>query len=180
MEVKITKVTDIELARAACEFTINGQITSRISMNALCRMEHSPLRAMMYKVEMYEIKSFVSTHFVRHKIGVEHFVMTNRVDRGSSVKADRNSPVDHMMILNAEALINLAKKRLCYQASPETRDVMAAIKKELNKIEPTLAEYLVPNCIYRGGMCPERPCGFGKMLVKQYASYFDKFTNLKE
>lgn len=183
MNIKVVKLTETYTAREACEFTINGDVTSKISLTKLCKMEHSPLRALMYQVKMEDIPTYVSVHLVRHKIGVEHFVMSNRNDRGG--KGDnvvtRESPVNHMMIINAEALISMAKKRLCYQASSMTRLVMTKIKQELQLLEPELAGFLVPNCIYRGGMCPEhKPCGMGKDLVKYHADYFKNFTLTKE
>jgi hypothetical protein len=54
----------------------------------------------------------------------------------------------------------MANKRLCYKASPETRDVMIMIKNEIDRVDPDLSYYMVPQCVYRGGICPEpRPCG---------------------
>ncbi|MDY4994606.1 MAG: hypothetical protein SO081_03475, partial [Oscillospiraceae bacterium] len=52
------------------------------------------------------------------------------------------------------------RKRLCYQASPETRKYAEDFKVTLHETEPELSDVLVPNCVYRGG-CPEmEPCGF--------------------
>lgn len=183
MRVVVKKLTSIETARRACEFTINGEAKSNISLTKLCKMEHSPLRTMMYQIEMIGIPSFVSTHLVRHKIGVEHYVMSNRTDRGGegNDKVTRNSPVDHMMVVNAAALINIAKKRLCQHSSYETRKVMNLIKEEMNIVEPELASFLVPDCVYRHGACPEhKPCGMGDIIAKRYASYFKHFTLIKE
>ena len=63
---------------------------------------------------------------------------------------------------NAQALIDTMRKRLCYQASPETREYAEDFKATLHQIEPELADVLVPNCIYRCG-CPEMSkCPFGE------------------
>ena len=52
------------------------------------------------------------------------------------------------------------RKRLCFQASKETREYAEDFKQALNWVEPELAEVLVPNCVYRGG-CPEmQTCGY--------------------
>ncbi len=73
---------------------------------------------------------------------------------------DRYAPTDLMCIINAEALMNMAHKRLCSKASDETREVVGVIKTEVAKVDPDLADHMVPQCIYRGGICPEaKPCG---------------------
>ena len=55
---------------------------------------------------------------------------------------------------NAQAAINVARKRLCYQSSPETRMQEEELKESLREISPEISDVLVPNCVYRGG-CPE-------------------------
>lgn len=73
---------------------------------------------------------------------------------------DRYAPTDLSFIINAEALMNMAHKRLCSKASPETRKLMAMIKQEIEVVDPALARHLVPMCVYRGGICSEpNSCG---------------------
>jgi len=157
MQISVKALTDEGLARRACEFTVHKDITSKIKMEVLARCEHSPLRTQVFWVEMVDIPSFVSTHFVRHKVGVEHFVQTNRDDRGGDSEVNRLTPVRHAMLINAQALISMARKRLCYQAHRETVSVMEEIKRG---VPDWLKTYLVPECIYRGGRCPEiKTCG---------------------
>lgn len=74
---------------------------------------------------------------------------------------DRYAPTDLSFIINAEALMNMAHKRLCSKASPETRKLMGMIKHEIEVVDPALAKHLVPMCVYRGGICPEpNSCGY--------------------
>ena len=74
---------------------------------------------------------------------------------------DRYAPTDISFIINAEALMNMAHKRLCSKASPETRKLMAMIKHEIEEVDPALAKHLVPMCVYRGGICSEpNSCGY--------------------
>lgn len=76
---------------------------------------------------------------------------------------DRMAPTDLCFIANAEALINMAHKRLCNKASVETRLVMNQLKEEIRKADPDLWPHLVPQCAYRGGLCGEpKSCGFNK------------------
>lgn len=78
---------------------------------------------------------------------------------------DRYAPTDLSFIINAEALMNMAHKRLCSKASPETRELMAMIKHEIEVVDPALARHLVPMCVYRGGICSEpNSCGYTKQI----------------
>ena len=70
----------------------------------------------------------------------------------------RYDGVDHTMIVNAEALINMSKKRLCGQASKETQEVMQAIKEAVALVDPYLPKYMVRECEFRNGICPELKC----------------------
>lgn len=63
---------------------------------------------------------------------------------------------------NAQALINIARKRLCNQASPETRQVMEEIKKEVSKRDKFMAEVMVKECVYRGYCSEMKPCGYAE------------------
>jgi hypothetical protein len=49
----------------------------------------------------------------------------------------------------------MAHKRLCKQASKETREVMQEIVKHVIDVAPYMKEVLVPLCVYRNGKCSE-------------------------
>lgn len=87
---------------------------------------------------------------------------------------DRLAPTDLAFVCNAEALINMAHKRLCAKASLETREVFRKICEAVREVDPDLYKHLVPQCVYRGGICPEpRSCGFNKteLFDKQLTEY---------
>lgn len=136
----------------------------------LLEAEHSPVRTLNFCIKMIDIPYFVSVHFVRHKFGVEHFVTSQRNDRQTKYdrnKAPQDAPVTHIMYLNAQSLINIAHKRLCFQASKETRELMNLIVEEVLKTNPEFKTVLVPNCVYRGGKCTEfKCCGYNKTIEK--------------
>jgi hypothetical protein len=168
MKITVKKLTDVDLLRAACESTMQAGQTSNMTLDKMYRCEHSPIRTQLFWVEMEGIPTFVSVHFVRHKIGTEHFVRSNREDRGGDKEATRLSPVKHSMLINAQSLITMARKRLCYQAHKETREIMKAIRCVIGGLDPDLERYMVPECVYRGARCPElRPCG--KYKVERYS-----------
>ena len=90
-------------------------------------------------------------------------VITELCDKVNELpeRFDRYAPTDLAFIINAEALINMAHKRLCTKASVETRTLMAMIAHEAIREDPDLAGHLVPQCIWRGGICPEpKSCGY--------------------
>lgn len=130
----------------------------------LINSEHSPLRTIMFTIEMKDIPYYNSVHFVRHKFGVEHYVKSQRsnIDRGLE---PQNALVNHIMDINAQALIFMARKRMCYKADEMTRYIMNIIVAEIVKLCPEFSQFLVPECVYRGGICHEfKPCG--KMKLK--------------
>lgn len=126
----------------------------------LVKAEHSPMRELWFGIKM-EIPYWVSVHFVRHHIGVNHYVQTQRSDRTGTNRDEKSQGeiVSHIMSVNAQELVFMARKRLCKQASPETREVMQLIVKEVIKVAPYMKEVLVPLCVYRNGKCTEMfPC----------------------
>ena len=168
MKISATKLTTPELARMACQYTMHSHAASAITLGRLYAMEHSPIRTQLFAVEMVGIPNFVSVHFVRHKVGVEHYVQTMRTDRGADEIANRLTPTNHLMIANAQALINMARKRLCHKASPETRETMAQIRTEIDRVDPALGSVMVPECYYRGFICHERTMCLQMPNVKHY------------
>ena len=164
IEIKVDRLTSWELAADCARATVwknaLGREPSEKFKADLVRCEHSPLRTIIYKVEMHGIPSFVSVHFVRHKFGVEHFVSSNRADRnGGKTGITRWTPVNHIMVVNAQELLFMARRRLCNKASRETRWVMKLIRREVTKIDSVVGDEMIPMCVYRGGVCPEIvPC----------------------
>ena len=74
---------------------------------------------------------------------------------------DRYTPVNLGLMVNAQSLIDMAKLRVCLQASTETREIFASIKKAITTVDPALAKYMVRKCVYRNGLCGEsKCCGF--------------------
>ena len=159
MHITAKKITDETLLQRACAVTMGAE-SSKAGLAPLYDCEHSPIRTQIFWVEMLGIPSFVSVHLVRHKIGVEHFVKSNRDDRKGTGNETRESPVNHAMLANAAALIQMARKRLCRQSHKSTVAVMRAIRDAVAGEDPALAAFMVPECEYRGGVCHElKSCG---------------------
>lgn len=131
--------------------------------------EHSPIRTLMFTIEM-EIPYFVSVHFSRHYTGVVHYVQSQRNDRQHNYdreRAPQGAPVIHTMDINAQALMNMARKRLCGMADPTTRYVMMMICDEVIKTNPEFNSHLVPSCLYQN-RCPEfYSCGYFDRVLEE-------------
>ena len=136
---------------------------------------HSPIRGLMFMIEM-TVPYWVSVHFVRHNIGVQHFVQSQRTDRTGEErdKKPQDEPVRHTMLLNAEAIINISRKRLCGQASPETRKAWVAIIAALKEVDPVLAPFCVPECIHQG-FCTEFKC-CGRISHPKLVAHREKYV----
>ena len=128
----------------------------------LLKANHSPIRTLQFCFRLSNIPSWVATHLVRH-VHATPFVKTQRTDRnnGRDRGADRqDTPVDMCWYMNAEELITISHKRLCYQASPETREVVKAICDEVIKTNPEFNGLFVPNCEYMHCCNEFSPCGY--------------------
>ena len=127
----------------------------------MLRARHSPIRTLMFTIRM-EVPYWVSVHYVRHKVGVEHYVRSQRNDRQHDY--DRNSapqdmPVVHVMDVNADALITMMQKRLCGKAAVETRDVVSQIREAVDMACPEFQRAdMLPPCLC-GGCREFVPCG---------------------
>lgn len=122
--------------------------------------EHSPIRLLTFSWMWEDIPSWVSVHFVRHKIGIEHFVKSQRSDRTGIPRDElpQGALVNHACVANAQTIINISRKRCCCQASQQTRDAWTLLLMEIREVDPVLFSVCVPECVYRG-FCPEmKPC----------------------
>lgn len=127
--------------------------------------EHSPIRAVEFIIHFERIRQWVTVHLVRHWLGFIPFVHSQREDRRVlDVPRDelpQGAENDMDVLANAQALINISRKRLCHKASPETRKAWEDVRKKIREFDPAMADVMVPECIYRG-FCPygSESCGF--------------------
>lgn len=167
MRIEVTRITSWKDALNAARFTQRKDTLdkdpSEEFKKRIIKAEHSPLRCLMFNIDLYDVPYYVSVHFVRH-VHAQPFVSSSRPDvneenipRSEQKKTD---PVNMRLFLNAQEIIHISKARLCTKAEKETRLVWNKVIKELAKTEPLLANACVPNCIYRG-FCPEiNSCGY--------------------
>lgn len=142
-----------------------GKQPSDVFKRKVLIAEHSPIRDLVIRWKWRDIKTWIATHWVRHKW--ECFVQTQRDDRTGVPRDElpQGALVTFTGEANAQSLIDTMRKRLCYQAHPQTRAYAEDLKQAIHEIEPELSEVLVPNCVYRGG-CPEMtPCDRWRQFV---------------
>lgn len=180
MKIEIRRITNWSEALSSARFTqrkdpISGEPSIKWKKK-LIKSEHSPLRCIMYNIDMYDIPRFASDQYVRHK-HAQPFVSTGRSDvlKENLPRSEQRMTdlYNTRLLLSAEEIINISRKRLCNKAEAPTRMIWKAVLEELKKIDPELANACVPNCIYRG-FCPEfKSCGWAKSkLFPERRTYY--------
>ena len=124
---------------------------------AILTARHSPVRYLRFSFLLEGIPSWVSVHLCRH-VHAQPYVKSQRNDRQHDYdrnKAPQDSPVSMIWDINAEELMVIANKRLCAQASPETRQIVRQMCDLVVERCPEFRTVLVPMCEYHGGVCHE-------------------------
>jgi len=130
----------------------------------ILKAEHSPIRLLKFKWQWVDLKSWISVHFVRHKFGIEHFVRSQRNDRQDEYDRDsapQSTLITHEAEANAQAIINISRKRLCGQSHAETASAwIEFLETVIKPNEPELYDVCVRECIYRGTCTEMESCGY--------------------
>lgn len=192
--IRMEKVTLWKRALNAARRTIGKNPLDKEPSNSwkakMLLAEHSPIRLIEYEWTWSDIMQWVTTHLVRHHEGCEKFVHSQRGDRRAILEeynvSSRNelpqgATNDMDMTANAQALINISRKRLCSCASKETREAWKQVKEEVRKVDPVMADKMVPECIYRG-FCPEFMSSCGYVNTEKFKQELKKYrcTNYDE
>ena len=185
MKVKANMATSWARAYKAALAT-EGKETDKTPTDAWKRQmllaEHSPIRLVEYDVKVDDIKQWVTTHIVRHWLGFIPFVHSQRDDRRhlpcSRDKLPQGSLNDMAFSVNAQALINISRKRLCFTAHKETRGAWVQVLDAIQEVDPVMAEKMVPECVYRG-FCPERKC-CGFVHTDVYKTVLNRYRHVGE
>ena len=169
MKIEVTRVTDwqrvVDAARLTAHKAPLGHEPSEEFKRTMLRAEHSPIRLLEFDIRIYGVPYFVVMHLVRHNQGIEKFVATSREDKTGVPRDDRKQTdlVDCQFSVNAQALINISRKRLCCRADKKTREVWLDVVHKVSEVDKEVGHSCVPECIYRG-FCPEgdKSCGMSK------------------
>lgn len=182
--VRLDQVTSWKRALNAARRTIGkAPLAKEPSKSWEAKMllaEHSPIRLVEFDWTWKDIMQWVTTHLVRHHEGCEKFVHSQRGDRRVLPVPRNELPQgtlnDMDMTANAQAIINISRKRLCSCASKETRETWEQVVEAIREVDPVLADKCVPECLYRG-FCPEfmNPCGYSK--TKKFEEDLQRYRN---
>lgn len=187
--VRLVQVTSWRRVLNAARRTIGKEPLDKEPSNSwkakMLLAEHSPIRLLEYDFSWESIKQWVTAHLVRHHEGCEKMVHSQRGDRraileeygvNSRDELPQGALNDMDMSANAQALINISRKRLCSCASADTREAWKQVKSAIAEVDPVLADKMVPECIYRG-FCPEflGSCGYSK--TPKYQEDLKKYRN---
>lgn len=222
MNIKVTKLTNVDLLRKANSFTTGKE--SGMSLKTAYRTLHSPARTQLFTTEFEGIPLFVASQLVRSKVGVEWWQRSKRTDRGGASfqnecdaltdtletqieniedgsfpytreavldnlrdsveiikelpeRFDRYAPTDLMCLINAEAIINMSRKRLCTKASKEMREIWQKVCELIEECDPDLYPHLVKPCVATGACRERKSCGYIKTMAfsrerEEYKSLF--------
>lgn len=186
MKISVSRVTDWLRALNAARRTVGkSQRDEQPSENWRDKMllaEHSPIRLIEFDVIIDGIKQWITAHLCRHWLGFIPFVHSQRPDRRqldcNRDELPQGSLNDMQFSANAQALINISRKRLCYQAAPETRQFWENVKTEITKIDKSMGRAMVRECVYRG-FCPEmRCCGYA--WSKEYQKELYEYRSVSD
>lgn len=155
-----------------CRTTDNKDFTeneaSDMFKKKLLISEHTPIRLLEFDWSWKGIYYWLSTEWSRHKF--EKFISTQRDDRLKDDIPRGEKPQGALVNFdgysNMQNLIDAWRKRLCYQATKDARELAEDFKITLHETHPIEADVLMPNCLYRWG-CPEfNECGHIRGFLK--------------
>ena len=187
--VRLEQITSWKRVLNAARRTIGKEPLDKEPSNSwkakILLAEHSPIRLLEYDFSWKSIKQWVTAHLVRHHEGCEKFVHSQRGDRRAILEEYNVNSRDELpqgalndmdMTANAQALINISRKRLCSCASRETREAWQQVKAKIAEQDPILASKMVPECLYRG-FCPEwiNSCGYSR--TEKFRKDLEEYRN---
>ena len=162
-----------------CRTTDNKDFTeneaTEVFKKKLLISEHSPIRLLEFDWSWKSIYYWVSTEWSRHKF--EKFISTQRDDRLIDETPRGKKPQDALVnfdgYANMQNLIDAWRKRLCFMATKEARELAEDFKITLHKTNPLESDVLVPQCIYRMGCSEFQTCGY----IKGFLNWTSKHTD---
>jgi hypothetical protein len=130
---------------------------------------HSSARTVKYRIFIEDIPYYAHVYLIRHHVGFEPHVFSQRDDKGELDKTDRDDklqsvPISMLYDANAPAILNIAQKRLCYKSHRVIQDAMRKLKcafvYEGDDYDKVLGRLMQRPCSWWQGYCSEpKPCG---------------------
>jgi hypothetical protein len=138
--------------------------------------EHAPIRGLWFRVEVTNIKYWIAMELRTHCVGVvpaddiQFAIRSQRTDRTGIPRDDlpQSALVTMRVMLNANALINISRRRLCLkEPTEEARHAWRLIVDTVATVDHMVASVCVPDCVYRG-QCHafSGTCGYFRELIR--------------
>jgi hypothetical protein len=131
--------------------------------------EHSSHRAVKYRIYVEDIPFYTHVHLVRHHVGFEPHVYSQRDDNGIQETTPRDDYPQGTLIsmffdANVQAILNISRKRLCHKAHRTAQQFVQKLKYSLiytgDDYDKMLGKLLLQPCSWFPGICQEpEPCG---------------------
>ncbi|MGL5690371.1 MAG: hypothetical protein ACRDD8_06050 [Bacteroidales bacterium] len=135
INVSVTKLTDRDLMLDACECTFNGK--SKQSLLSIYKSEHSPARTQLFWIKCENIPLFVSTHLLRHHVGLQPFALTHRVDRPGGV--DETTYISNRL----NEILSIPESHRTPEENDEVHQLLIKLKTDCGRLTPTTLGILV-------------------------------------
>lgn len=116
MKVEVKRITSWNDALNAARFTRRKELIDKEPSDKfkadIIIAEHSPLRCVLYNIDLYDIPYYVSVHLVRH-VHAQPFVSSSRPDIDGNMQPrneqKKDDPVNIRLFVNAQEIINISK-----------------------------------------------------------------------
>ena len=170
MKVEIKRLIGPEHVAEVMDITRGKRTRDRmISVETWCKLlrtafgvPHSPMRAVVYRIRVYDIPYYVAMHYRTHHVGVQFWISSQRT-KESRGEIPQGSLVDMIFDINANGLIDMAMARMCGKAADETYAVMVTIRdlflSSSDDYDRHLGFFLGPPCDIYGECFEMEPCG---------------------
>jgi len=143
----------------------------------MLKCRHSPIRKLPFAFLIIGIPYWLHCELVRHHIGIEKYVKSQRDDRNTDETPRAEKPqgalVNMIIDLNGESILTLMNKRLCGNATREMQELMLMIREEVIKTNPEFKPFLIPMCKYLNSCNEFNSCG-------KKALFFEKSEQTKK
>lgn len=133
----------------------------------ILKARHSPIRYLRFSFMITDLPYWVAcelrthVHDMPYVSGMLVNIRSQRNDRQDNYDrnaARQDAPVNMILDINGEQIMILANKRLCRKATPEAREVVQEMCRQVSDMCPEFEPFLVPMCAYVGECKEMYPC----------------------
>ncbi len=139
--------------------------------------EHSTLRGVTFLIQDDNMRGDIASQLLRATKGhPQPEVQSSRPDwnNGEKRKPSNETFINFAHLHTAESWMAMCRQRLCYSTMKETRqkvlDIIEEMRNSDNLFFNMLADFSVPQCVYRMGCCDRRNCNFIDRFIEENKS----------